>query len=87
VQPDPRDRYLSFVGLDCDANARRVVERVPAHIAEPSRSNPFWEQFRAKREGRSGPARDDRFLVHSNVYYIRELLETWGDEVGLAPLD
>ncbi len=86
TQPQPRDRYVTFEGLDCDENARLVVDRVLALSSDPAHANAFWERFRATREGRNGPPRDDLFLVHSNVYYIRELFEQCADQEALAML-
>jgi len=82
-----RDRYVTFDGLDCDGNARRLVAAILRHIDDPAKSNALWEQFRAKLEGRSSQLADELFLVHSYVYYIRELFEEYADDEGLALLD
>ncbi|MET0066673.1 MAG: N(2)-fixation sustaining protein CowN [Candidatus Thiodiazotropha sp.] len=80
------DRYISFEGIDCDGNARRVMHCIERLIAQPGRSNAFWEYFMNKREGGSGPKPDDLFLIHSNINQVRELFETWADEEAMSLL-
>lgn len=82
-----RDRYVSFIGLDCDENARRLVARIRLHIDVPGQSNAFWDKFRARLEGEDSQNADELFLVHSYVYYIRDLFEAFHDKEGLELLD
>ncbi|MET0028407.1 MAG: N(2)-fixation sustaining protein CowN [Candidatus Thiodiazotropha sp.] len=80
------DRYISFDGIDCDGNARRVMQCIERLIAQPGGNNAFWEYFMKKREGGSGPKPDELFLIHSNINQVRELFETWDDEEAMALL-
>lgn len=80
------DRYISFDGIDCSGNARRVMTMIECNMAESGKSSPFWEYFMAKRKPGSGPAPDDLFLVHCHLNQIRELFEERGDEEALALL-
>lgn len=80
------DRYVSFGGIDCDGNARMVMGHIERLTAQPERSNAFWEYFKKKRAGGSGPKPDDLFLIHSNINQIRDLFETCGDEAAMALL-
>jgi hypothetical protein len=80
------DRYVSFIGIDCDGNARRVMELIEKHMAESGQPEPFWEYFMGKRRSPSGPPPDDLFLVHCHINQIRELFEEIGDEDALALL-
>ncbi len=82
-----RDRYVSFEGIDCDGNARRIMELIDQHLAIPGRNNRFWEYFCKKREGGSGPRPDDLFLIHANINQVRELFETWNDQAALQLLE
>ncbi|TCJ11592.1 N(2)-fixation sustaining protein CowN [Parasulfuritortus cantonensis] len=84
-QPRP-DRYVSFENIDCDGNARRVMECIQRHVAIPERNNVFWDYFMKKRAGGSGPRPDDLFLIHSNINQVRELFETWDDEEAMRLL-
>lgn len=89
TRPDPQnpDRYVSFEGIDCDGKAQEVMSHIRRHIDDPAKSNVFWEYFKKKAEGGSGPKPDDLFLIHSNLNQVRELFETHHDEVALALLD
>lgn len=84
--PKTIDRYVSFDGIDCNGNARRVMALIERNLAEPERSSPFWEYFTSKRKPRSGPPPDDLFLVHCHVNQIRELFEDRADAEALALL-
>jgi len=83
----PTDRYVSFVGLDCDSKARKVMECIDRHMAIPERKNAFWVYFEQKRSGLKGPKYDDLYLIHSSINQVRELFETWKDEEALQLLD
>lgn len=83
------DRYVSFSGIDSDANARAVLEHLRHYIHNPDVTNPFWERFKqrlASAEADDVPAADRLLLLHSNVYYIAELFENYDDEAALVAL-
>jgi hypothetical protein len=80
------DRYVSFKDIDCDGNARRLMEMIDAHLTDESKNNAFMTYFQKKREGGSGPKPDDLFLIHSNINQIREFFEGCNDEPGLTLL-
>jgi hypothetical protein len=78
------DRYISFSGIDCDGNARRVMELIERNLAASPQTAPFWEYFMGKRNPPSGPQPDDLFLVHCHINQIRELFEESNDAEALA---
>lgn len=80
------DRYVSFAGIDCAGNARRLMESLDRHIADPAKNNAFWQYFNQRRYGGSGPRPDDLMLIHSYLNQIREFLESCADEEALALL-
>jgi len=82
------DRYVSFAGIDCDGNSRRVIEVLLRHLENPTNRNAYWDAFQVKlREAAEDPTKPDELrLVCSNVYYIEELFEACGDADGLALL-
>lgn len=85
----PADRYASFRGIDCDGNAKVVIERLLAIIEQPGFSNCFWDRFliRLAEAGKVGARKADELcLACSHTYYIEELFEQAGDEVGLDAL-
>lgn len=80
------DRYVSFDGIDCAGNARRVMDMIARNIVASGREQPFWNYFMAKRTPKSGPAPDDLFLVHSHINQIREFFEECHDQEALELL-
>lgn len=80
------DRYISFDGIDCDGNARRVMACIERLTAQPGQGNAFWDYFMNKRNGGSGPRPDDLFLIHSNINQVRELFEESDDEEAMTLL-
>lgn len=83
-----RDRYISFQGLDCDGQAERLLARIEMLIARPAVSNLFWQKFAAQIAAmRSGEGADPLYLLHANVYYLRDLLEAHGGSADLLALD
>lgn len=87
------DRYVSFIGIDGDGNARRLIAMLRRHIDDPAKDNRFWEQFRQKLaqagrpEQNSGRCLDELFLIHSYLNNIRELFELYDDHAALDLLE
>ncbi|MCE1226950.1 MAG: N(2)-fixation sustaining protein CowN [Geobacteraceae bacterium] len=87
------DRYVSFVGIDGDVNARKLMELLRRHIDDPEKTNRFWELFKAKLERIkqpdevSGFSQDELYLIHAYINNIRELFEVYDDQPALALLD
>ena len=79
-------RSVSFDGIDCDGNARRLMEFILRNVAAQGGDNPFWNYFLAKRTPKSGPAPDDLFLVHAHINQIRDFFEACGDAEAMALL-
>ncbi|WP_374604405.1 N(2)-fixation sustaining protein CowN [Niveibacterium sp.] len=82
-----RDRYCSFVGLDCSGQAQRLVALLRPYIDDPARTNGFWQLFARKLAAESGPKHDALFLIHAHLNILREQLEMHDDETALALLD
>jgi N(2)-fixation sustaining protein CowN len=81
----PKDRYISFVGLDCDTKANRLVECLRLAMGRDGRQDPFWVYFAAKLDGTQGPAHDALYHIHSHLNDLRDMLDRWG-ETDLAIL-
>lgn len=79
------DRYVSFIGLDCDAKAEALVAGLRAAMAGADRSDPFWDYFAAKLDGRRGPRHDALYQVHCHLNDLRELAGRW-DQAALIDL-
>lgn len=82
-----RDRYVSFIGLDCSGQAKRLIAMLRPYMEEPERSNPFWSHFAAKLAPTTGPTHDELFLIHSHLNLLRDQLEQCADTEALALLD
>lgn len=82
-----RDRYVSFIGLDCDGQARRVMARLRPYFEDENHPNPFWKWFAKKLAPESGPRHDELFLIHAHLNILREQLEAEEDTETLALLD
>jgi hypothetical protein len=80
------DRYVSFIGIDCQGKARQIMDHIDRHRAIPEHNNAFWDYFAKKRASTSGPQPDELLLIHSNLGQIRELFEQWDDEEALHHL-
>ena len=84
---EERDRYASFIGLDCNGQARRLVEMLRPYMDDPARSNGFWQLFAKKLAPTSGPKHDELFLIHAHINILRDQLEAHADEPALRLLD
>lgn len=84
---ETRDRYCSFVGLDCDGQAQRLVALLRPYIDDPARTNGFWQLFARKLAAETGPSHDALFLIHAHLNILREQLEMHDDTAALALLD
>lgn len=82
---DEPDRYQSFCGLECEQRAEQLVSHILQVASTLSPGNRFWKLFASKVNQPGGP--DALFLVHSYVFYMRELLETHDDQPGLRLLE
>jgi hypothetical protein len=80
------DRYVTFVGLDCDGKAHTIVERLRT-AANAGREDPFWTYFAAKLDGESGPAHDALYHIHSHLNDLRDLLQRWREPELAALLE
>lgn len=85
-QTEP-DRYVSFVGLDCDGKARRMVAMLRPYMDDPAKSNAFWQLFAKKLNPQSGPRHDELFLIHAHLNTLRDQLEAADDIAALVLLD
>lgn len=80
------DRYVSFLGLDCDTKARQLVDTLRQAMTRDGRQDPFWDYFAAKLNGTQGPTHHDAlYHIHCHLNDLRDLFERW-DEADLAAM-
>jgi hypothetical protein len=84
---DERDRYVSFVGLDCNGQAKRLVAMLQTYMQDTEKQNAFWLLFAKKLAPESGPRHDELFLIHAHINILRDQLEIHQDSAALALLD
>jgi hypothetical protein len=73
-QPSGLDRYISFIGLDCDGKAERFATALREALDTGADADPFWTYFRAKLDGERGPAHDALYHIHANLNPVRDML-------------
>lgn len=87
------DRYVSFVGIEGDKNARELIIMLRRHIDDPAKTNPFWEIFKSKLASvgqttdSGGRCLDELFLIHSYINNLTELFEQYDDQPALQLLE
>ncbi|WP_426415186.1 N(2)-fixation sustaining protein CowN [Aestuariirhabdus sp. LZHN29] len=75
------DRYVSFCGLDCEQRASSLMHELAQIIHQFEPDNRFWNKFLTRAQGEGAP--DALFMIHSYVFYLRELLEDHEQEQAL----
>lgn len=84
------DRYKTFLDIDCEGNAVRLIALLRRHIDDPEKTNPYWEKFKEKlaRADQVGERSGDMLLlIHASINNIRELFEEFDDREALRLLD
>lgn len=84
---EERDRYVSFIGLDCNGQARRLISMIEPYMNDPAYDNAFWRLFAKKLKPESGPKHDELFLIHAHINILRDQLEAIVDEQALKLLE
>jgi hypothetical protein len=83
-EPTP-DRYVTFIGMDCDGKARQFIAGLRQSMDADGRDDPFWPYFAAKLDGTNGPAHDELYHIHCHLNDLRDLVDRW-DESALGVL-
>jgi hypothetical protein len=89
AETESPDRYVSFRGIDFEANMAAVMAHLRRYIDDPATTNALWERFKqrlAVAETSDTPTTDKLLLLHSHVYYMVELFEDHDDETALETL-
>ena len=80
------DRYVTFKGLDCDAMACQVLDRIQYYLNHSSQPSPWLKYFKMKLVERQTLEQDELFFVGSQVNNIRTLFEQFEDADALSLL-
>jgi len=76
----PRDRYISFDGLECDTNATKLVETIRQYIASATPAQQWADYFTSKLEEKKRLGVDDLFFVGSQLNNLYAFFEELNDE-------
>ncbi len=80
----PVDRYVSFMGLDCDTNADQMMERLMAHL---QKSDSRWvSYFSRKLEEKARMGHDNLNFIGCQLNTLAAFFEEEGDEEARALL-
>ncbi len=83
------DRYVTYKNIDCEGNAKRLMEMLLWHIDQPERCDLFWDKFKEKLaqcgnpDENSGRCLDELFLIHTYVNNLYEIFEQYEDSAAL----
>lgn len=75
------DRYVTFLGIDCDAKADRMMEMLSARLA--STDSPWVRYFEQKLAEKARMATDNLHFVGSQINSLYSFFEEVEDEEGL----
>lgn len=78
------DRYVSFVGIDCDGNADRLMGILVARMA--GCGSRWVDYFDKKLDEKRRMGNDNLYFIGSQVNALSAFFEEIGDEEGLAQL-
>ena len=84
---EERDRYVSFIGLDCNGQARKLIGLLRPYMDDPDQTNAFWQLFARKLNPETGPRHDELFLIHAHLNTLRDQLEMVGNQTALELLE
>lgn len=80
------DRYISFNGIACDANADKLMAILENHLRLNNGATQWQEYFIDKRKQQKRMNRDNLNLVGSQVNPLFEYFTDCGDDEALSLL-
>ena len=83
---ETRDRYVTFNGLDCDANADRVMAFVNEQLAQLEKDDRWIGYFDGKFAEQQRMGVDNLFFVGSQMNVLRAFFEEQDNEAAIELL-
>lgn len=74
------DRYVSFQDIDCNGNARMLMDYLRSHLNGAGAKSPWAAYFLMKLNQRDALGQDDLLFVGSQINALRSYFEELGDE-------
>jgi len=76
----PRDRYISFEGLECDHHATQILCAIRLHLKQLLPSDKWQNYFAMKFGEQQRMGTDDLFFVGSQMNTLYDFFEEMDDE-------
>lgn len=81
-----RDRYVSFCGIQCDANANQFMTQLQHHLQQPGIDQRWQVYFQQKFDQQTRMGHDNLFFIGSQMNNLYAFLESIAAEESLALL-
>jgi N(2)-fixation sustaining protein CowN len=80
---NPRDRYTSFAGIDCEGNASKIIDRLRQLTQTGHPDDQLVTYFTAKLAQQETLGQDALFFICSQINVIHALFDTCQDQEAL----
>lgn len=80
---NPRDRYTSFAGIDCEGNANKIMDRLHQLIQAGLPEDRLVTYFTAKLAQQETLGQDALFFICSQINVIQALFDNCHDQEAL----
>lgn len=83
VAVEEADRYVSFAGIPCDANANHLISMLETHLAQADGAVQWQDYFKQKRSQQIKMQHDNLYFVGSQMNNLHAYFEQCEDEGAL----
>lgn len=80
------DRYISFCGIDCDANADELIKLLNESMLAHKGSEEWISYFQKKIAEQVKMGRDNLHFIHNQINALYEYFELCNDDIALVLL-
>ncbi|WP_353570641.1 N(2)-fixation sustaining protein CowN [Candidatus Albibeggiatoa sp. nov. BB20] len=80
------DRYVSFEGIHCDANANQLIEMLENHISQNNGDEQWQIYFKQKRAQQMKMQHDNLYFIGSQMNNLQAYFETCKNDEALGLL-
>lgn len=86
IENNPEDRYVSFVGIDCDANAEQLMLMLDNNIKAAKGETQWHLYFTKKREQQAQLKHDSLNFIGHQTNTLYEYFTSCNDKAALELL-
>jgi len=84
TEVEQTDRYCSFAGIHCDANANQLINLLEQHLAASENKNTQWQiYFKQKRQQQAQMQHDNLYFIGSQINNLYAYFEQCEDQEAL----